>query len=788
MRILAGIEDQFKNKHFYYPFAVWVVLCVWFVFFSLGAFRGFSNKIEDNFDFLNILFTNNEQTVEEISIVAIDNESLAAVSAKWPLKRSYFAELLDKVVEGGAKTVVFDFIFSGRSEDKESDVLFAQSIEKANNVFLAYDEQPGEKRLLPYLDFRNKAKGVGHVNKPVADDFVVRDVRAFIQQDDGISYGLEIKSAAEFLGEDFSFVYYKNNLLHIGDNFKIPVDETGVMSLNFNYGPGDYNVISARRVLQGNVPARFFKDKIVLFGATARVVHDEADTPLGVLSGVFIIANTLSMLLDSAYITYVPVVIDILIILLLSLFLLVTGKRFGFVYSSLTMVSVAIVWFGIMVIARNNGIRFAYGSHIFLVSGAFLVSNIYKYCYILYMSDKVKKQAVIDPVTNFYTTRYFNLMLGQYLKHGEKDLCMLAVAIHDYHLLSKKYGFDEMKGFIKSFARYLEFHIRKEIKDPIFTRSTEGRFFVLVSHYDQKKLKRYMDKLAIKIKKNEFDFGTRAEFVNVSIVVALFPEYRGVTSRKMFKLIQHDLTNMVNATSERVFVTNIDDKIWDLGQVETVEDELEFLSVDIEERNLELEKALKAAEESKRGVEETYFSVVTTLVNALEEKDTYTQGHSERAAKYAKAIATEVGLDEEESELIYKAGLLHDIGKIGIPETLLHKTGKLTDDEFDLIRKHPVMGQKILGPIKAFESIIPIVLHHHERHDGRGYPHGLNGDMIPKGAQILSVADCFDAITCGRGYKQGTSLREGMAEIERCSGTQFNPEYVEAFKRVLNLR
>ena len=129
------------------------------------------------------------------------------------------------------------------------------------------------------------------------------------------------------------------------------------------------------------------------------------------------------------------------------------------------------------------------------------------------------------------------------------------------------------------------------------------------------------------------------------------------------------------------------------------------------------------------------------------------------------------------------AGLLHDVGKIGVPETVLQKTGKLTAEEFEQMKKHPEIGARILHDIKQVKDIIPGVMHHHERYDGKGYPTGLAGENIPLMGRIICLADCFDAMTSNRTYRKALPLEVALGEIRRCSGTQFDPRLTEAFLR-----
>jgi HD-GYP domain-containing protein (c-di-GMP phosphodiesterase class II) len=170
-----------------------------------------------------------------------------------------------------------------------------------------------------------------------------------------------------------------------------------------------------------------------------------------------------------------------------------------------------------------------------------------------------------------------------------------------------------------------------------------------------------------------------------------------------------------------------------------------------------------------------------SLTSAVDAKDAYTCGHSERVAALSKMLAQQAGMEEAFVERIYMAGLLHDVGKIGVPEAVLRKPGRLTAEEFEAMKKHPAIGARILEDVKQIKDIIPGVLHHHERYDGRGYPDGLSGQNIPLMGRIICLADCFDAMTSTRTYRKAMPLEVALADIRRCSGTQFDPGLAEAF-------
>jgi HD-GYP domain-containing protein (c-di-GMP phosphodiesterase class II) len=177
-------------------------------------------------------------------------------------------------------------------------------------------------------------------------------------------------------------------------------------------------------------------------------------------------------------------------------------------------------------------------------------------------------------------------------------------------------------------------------------------------------------------------------------------------------------------------------------------------------------------------------NVVRTLVSAVEAKDQYTCGHSERVAIYAKRLAQQAGYSKKDCELFYLTGLLHDIGKIAINDAILNKPDRLTDEEFAEIQRHPAEGWKILQELEQLNYVLPGVLHHHERFDGKGYPDGLSGLDIPLDGRILAVADAYDAMTSNRAYRTGMPHEKAMGILRDGAGTQWDPEAVEAFMQI----
>jgi len=177
--------------------------------------------------------------------------------------------------------------------------------------------------------------------------------------------------------------------------------------------------------------------------------------------------------------------------------------------------------------------------------------------------------------------------------------------------------------------------------------------------------------------------------------------------------------------------------------------------------------------------------MLQVLVSTLEARDPYTQAHSQRVSSYATAIANVMGCNQEEQDIVTVAGLLHDIGKVGICDAILLKRGPLTPDEYEIIKMHPIIGEQIVRQLGCFTQETTIIRHHHEWWDGRGYPDGLKHHQIPFLARIMAVADAYDAMTTNRLYRLGRSAEEAFAELACWAGTQFDPEFVDAFRHVI---
>jgi diguanylate cyclase (GGDEF)-like protein/putative nucleotidyltransferase with HDIG domain len=334
---------------------------------------------------------------------------------------------------------------------------------------------------------------------------------------------------------------------------------------------------------------------------------------------------------------------------------------------------------------------------------------------------------------------------------------------------------DHFKSINDTYGHQFGDQVLRELSDILKNNSREvdicGRYggeeFMIVSNLQAENALKHATKIHKAVEKHTFARNDQAKHVTVSIGIA---EYRGDVRHKQ-QLIERADTALYEAKEAGRNVI----RVWKEQDVEEVSPLDRYGIRDLKKKFLGLSTQIR----------ETYVDSTYALVKAVEAKDPHTVGHADNVAYYSVKIAEAMGMSAEDVEVIKYASLLHDVGKIGVSQDILVKKTSLTKAEYELLKRHPVIGVNILGDVGFLEKELPIILHHHERVDGSGYPHGFRGREIPVGSRILAAVDAFEAITAGRSYRGRRSEKEAIEELVQGKGTQFSPEIVDVFLEVL---
>jgi len=373
--------------------------------------------------------------------------------------------------------------------------------------------------------------------------------------------------------------------------------------------------------------------------------------------------------------------------------------------------------------------------------------------------------SITDGLTGLFNHRFIQERFDFEFKRAKRYDVLLSCMLLDI---------DHFKSVNDTFGHQFGDYVLREIAGVLKANSRDvdicGRYggeeFMIISNQDEDGVMRFASKLHGKIDTHAFRQGEQSAHVTVSIGVATYSNE--VLTKQ--ELIERADTALYQAKEDgrnliRVWKRREEDEetTLDRGGIE-----------DLKKRFRNLSSQMRA----------TYMESTNALLRAVDAKDHYTHQHSQNVSRYAVEVGTAMGMADDEVEVLKYAGLLHDIGKIGVDEAVLVKKGALTYEEFEILKKHPVIGVNILKDVQFLEKEIPIILHHHERFDGNGYPQGLRGREIPAGARILGVCDAFDAMTTDREFKRKLSYDEAVEELKKGSGTQFAPDVVKAFLKI----
>ncbi len=362
--------------------------------------------------------------------------------------------------------------------------------------------------------------------------------------------------------------------------------------------------------------------------------------------------------------------------------------------------------------------------------------------------ERMENLAHTDELTGLYNHRYFYDTLRENIRYNKKSrsLAMIFLDVDSFKYYNDLFGHQKGDSVLIDIAEILLSNVRSV---DVVARYAGDQFAILMPGVNEEEAIRVAEKIRKQIEDKRFDGQENMPDRNltVSVGVSIYPH---------------------KASSEHALIKSTDDalyraKFFNKNRVESYVSILDALKEDIEDEHIDLITSMK------------------TLITIINSKDRYTYGHVERVVIYAKMFAEYLNLSEQDRNTLVYGAYMHDLGKINIPEEVLNKQMPLTESEWKMIKMHPANGVKIVEPVNPLKSTIPIILHHHERYDGTGYPDRLKGEEIPYLARVLTVIDAFDAMTFKRSYNEKKTYDDAIAEIRACKGSQFDPELVEEF-------
>ncbi|MCD7779871.1 MAG: diguanylate cyclase [Candidatus Gastranaerophilales bacterium] len=396
------------------------------------------------------------------------------------------------------------------------------------------------------------------------------------------------------------------------------------------------------------------------------------------------------------------------------------------------------------------------------------------------LSEKVAQSSYLDSLTNLYTHRRFHELLKQemiYADSAKTKVSVIIFDIDDMAQINRDYGHSKGDEVIKVVANKINENIKKQ---DIAARYGGDKISVILRNMNSEEAKYMAEYLTYSLSCCLVD--DIGPVNRVSVGIATYPDDSKDKEKLLILAEQAVLVSKTKGynNGRSTIVSTQDYDFWDdtaLSSFATV------MAKRHSQLGINFEEALVEQFQNENILSQNHLiEVVTSLASAIDAKDEYTKDHSSSVSRYSVALAKAINLPEKEIERIKLGALLHDIGKIGIPEDVLTKPAKLTDEEFEIIKQHPTIGvKKILEPNPLLHDLIPIVKYHHEQWDGSGYPCGLKGKEIPLAARIVAIADTYHALISDRPYRKGMSVEKACSILEQGAGIQWDRELVRQF-------
>lgn len=441
----------------------------------------------------------------------------------------------------------------------------------------------------------------------------------------------------------------------------------------------------------------------------------------------------------------------------LFLFIIITstiqyGMKHGLVISGISSSIILVI--DLMMI-RGETINIYFENDLILV-GIFMLTAWPLGFYVKIEGEHIKKlenMVNYDGLTNVYNHRYFQDKLKEKVEIGRKEskpVSMIFIDIDYFKHYNDLYGHQKGDNILKELAAIVSNSVREE---DIVARYGGEEFAVILDDTTEKEALEIAERIRANVEETYFEGEENQPKgkITTSIGVSVFPDKA------------KDEVELIKSADDALYRA----KFFNKNRVETYISILDDLKKNIDDKDIELVTSIK------------------TLISIINAKDRYTYSHVERVVIYSRLLADKLNLsDVDKSNLIYGA-YMHDIGKINIAKEILVKRMKLEKEEWEELKQHPENGVEIIKSVESLKDVIPLIKHHHERYDGKGYPDGLSGENIPYLARVLTVVDSFDAMTSNRPYNRRKSYEEGIEELRKCSGEQFDPEIAKAFIEVI---